>query len=174
MSKGIKIVVTFLIIILLILFVVFFFSRKNSEYSEKVKNIRTEEKKKDDNNSTIDTDIDIEDDENDEIDTDEEIEEDVNVVDTAVDDSLSNYVEIDDFDLILNNNNLKIASTTYLTTRVYPYNASNYKISYVSSNNSIAKVSKNGMITGIGVGKCYIIATSNNGISKQIKIVVTR
>lgn len=45
-------------------------------------------------------------------------------------------------------------------------------IRYISTNTSVAKVSKNGKVTGVKKGTCYIYAVSENGHFDKIKIKV--
>lgn len=46
------------------------------------------------------------------------------------------------------------------------------KISYESSNKTIAVVSKKGVVTGKKKGTCYVYAFAQNGVYKKIKIIV--
>ena len=46
-------------------------------------------------------------------------------------------------------------------------------VRYVSSNASIAKVTKTGKITGVSKGTCTIYAFTQNGITKACKVVIT-
>lgn len=43
---------------------------------------------------------------------------------------------------------------------------------YVSTDKNVAKVSKNGKITAVGKGKCFIYAVSENGIRDRVEIKV--
>ena len=52
-------------------------------------------------------------------------------------------------------------SSFQLEATVWPWNASNRTVTWTSSNDSIATVDANGIITGIAEGKCTITATSN-------------
>ena len=62
----------------------------------------------------------------------------------------------------LNTNSLEIDKheSVYLLPTVIPTNA-NQSITYISSDGNIAKVSNEGLITGVGKGKCTITAISN-------------
>ena len=46
------------------------------------------------------------------------------------------------------------------------------RIRYISSNKSIAKVSKSGKVKGFGKGTCYVYVFTTNGIYKRIKVKV--
>ena len=48
------------------------------------------------------------------------------------------------------------------------------KITYNSSNTSIAKVDSNGKITAVGIGECKITVSTENGLSKDIKVTVKK
>ena len=46
------------------------------------------------------------------------------------------------------------------------------KIAYESSDNSIVTVSKNGKITAVNAGNCYVYVYAQNGIYKKVKVTV--
>ena len=46
------------------------------------------------------------------------------------------------------------------------------KIRWYSSDNNVAKVSRNGKITAVGGGTCTIYAVANNGVSAYVKVTV--
>lgn len=67
-----------------------------------------------------------------------------------------------------------VGKTMKLNVNVLPRNASNKKIIYKSENNSIAKVSSKGIVTGVKSGKTNIIATAEDGsgIVKKYEVEV--
>ena len=64
-------------------------------------------------------------------------------------------------------NNVRIAKGKTLTlhTLITPEDATNKDITYTSSDETIAKVSKEGVVTAVKKGKCFITATAHNGVS---------
>lgn len=63
-----------------------------------------------------------------------------------------------------------------LKTKVGPSKALNKKLKWSSADSDIAKVDKNGKVTAIASGECYIIATATDGsgISTKYRIVVKK
>ena len=74
----------------------------------------------------------------------------------------------------LNTNSLEIDKheSVYLLPTVIPTNA-NQSITYISSDGNIAKVSNEGLITGVGKGKCTITAISNKNSKIKASCTVT-
>lgn len=74
----------------------------------------------------------------------------------------------------LNTNSLEIDKheSVYLLPTVIPTNA-NQSITYISSDGNIAKVSNEGLITGVGQGKCTITAISNKNTKIKASCTVT-
>lgn len=74
----------------------------------------------------------------------------------------------------LNTNSLEIDrhESVYLLPTVIPANA-NQSITYISSDGNIAKVSNEGLITGVGQGKCTITAISNKNTKIKASCTVT-
>lgn len=74
----------------------------------------------------------------------------------------------------LNTNSLEIdrRESVYLLPTVIPTNA-NQSITYISSDGNIAKVSNEGLITGVGQGKCTITAISNKNTKIKASCTVT-
>ena len=68
--------------------------------------------------------------------------------------------------------NIDVGSSTKLTATVKPENATNKKITYVSSDYSVATVDSNGNIYGVSPGTAVITATSSNGSSNSVSIKV--
>lgn len=74
---------------------------------------------------------------------------------------------------VIYTNHPKTSSNTYkLTATVSPSNAKNKKVSWSSSNTSVASVSSNGTVTAKRPGTAYITARTSNGVSKRATIVV--
>lgn len=57
---------------------------------------------------------------------------------------------------------LNINQQQYLAPVVLPSNATNVSVSYSSNNENVAKVTKEGLVTGVGYGQCEIKVTSND------------
>lgn len=64
-------------------------------------------------------------------------------------------------------------STKRLTAKAVPNTASNARLSFKSSNASVAAVSSNGVITAKSKGNCVITATATDGSCKSAKCRVT-
>lgn len=70
-------------------------------------------------------------------------------------------------------NTLKVGNTLQLSATVVPGNATNKKVVYSSSDNSIATVDENGVVTGLKAGKVTITATAEGTtVSASIEIRV--
>lgn len=69
---------------------------------------------------------------------------------------------------------IQLGQTTQLEAKVRPSNAENQEIRWSSSNEAIAKVDSNGVITAVGVGTVSITATSaaNSAISRSCTVTV--
>lgn len=82
-------------------------------------------------------------------------------------------IPITKFSARINNNRIYVGTTTNITTTIYPENATVKEVSYSSSNTNVAIVSKDGVVTGINPGECYItISVKNVANSGQIKVYV--
>jgi uncharacterized repeat protein (TIGR02543 family) len=68
--------------------------------------------------------------------------------------------------------NVKTKRSIKLVATITPSNASNKTITWTSSDTSIAKVDKEGKVTGLKIGEATITATSNNGKKASAKIKV--
>lgn len=67
---------------------------------------------------------------------------------------------------------LDYGSTIRITASVYPENATNPRIFYLSSNNNVATVSADGVITGNLGGTAVITAMSANGCQAKVTVTV--
>lgn len=76
-------------------------------------------------------------------------------------------------DLVLSSSSttISVGSSVNINTKIVPSNATNKKITWSTSDSSIATIS-NGMVYGKSAGAVIITATTNNRISRQIQIVV--
>ena len=81
---------------------------------------------------------------------------------------------IDVVDIGLNTQNVTIGvnGTTTINATVSPLNATNKKVTFISSNSRVATVSENGLIKGISAGNAIITISSSNGIKKEVRVVV--
>lgn len=62
-----------------------------------------------------------------------------------------------------------------LTATVLPENASNKNVTWTSSNTKVATVDKNGKVTGVGSGTCYItVKTENRGLTAKCRVTVVK
>ncbi len=64
---------------------------------------------------------------------------------------------------ITGNNVVVEGKTIQLTASISPSNATNKSVTWTSSNNSIAKVDKNGVVTGVKAGNVVITVTTQDG-----------
>ena len=62
--------------------------------------------------------------------------------------------------------------TAQLTWTIEPENASNPKLTFVSSNEKILTVDENGVVTGVSGGEATVTATTTDGSRRQAKIKV--
>lgn len=82
-------------------------------------------------------------------------------------------VEVASISLDKTSVSLKATETQKLVATVNPTNATNKKISWTSSNTSVATVSADGVVTAVSVGETTITATSNNGKTATCKVTVS-
>lgn len=69
---------------------------------------------------------------------------------------------------------LYLGDSQQLTATCAPANASNAAITWTSSNESVATVSEDGLVTAAGTGTATIYASSNNNITATCTVTVTR
>ena len=85
---------------------------------------------------------------------------------------VSNFVNETDLTISNDNVTIDVGGTSYIKANVLPSNATNKKVTWKSSNESVATV-KDGMITGKGAGSTIItVKTNNKGITKTINVNV--
>lgn len=70
-------------------------------------------------------------------------------------------------------NKIYTENTLQLTATVTPSNATNKTVTWSSSNNSVATVNSNGLVTGKGPGTCTITAKANDGSNKSATYSIT-
>ena len=68
---------------------------------------------------------------------------------------------------------LKPTQTVVLTETIQPYDTSNKKVTWSSSDDNIAKVDTNGLVTAIAVGEATITATTTDGTNLSATCKVT-
>lgn len=71
-------------------------------------------------------------------------------------------------------NKIYVGTTTSISVTVKPDNATNKKITYESENPYVAKVSSNGIITGVSPGVCYINVKVGDAGSSKVQIQVLK
>ena len=70
-------------------------------------------------------------------------------------------------------NGLTVGKTTQAVVDITPYSATDTTVKWKSSNENIAKVDKNGVVTGVSAGTCTIIAVTSNNITASKDITVS-
>jgi uncharacterized protein YjdB len=75
----------------------------------------------------------------------------------------------------LNKNSLSltVGSTGALTASITPDNATDKSVTWTSTNENVAVVDENGLVTAVGSGSCMIKATANDGSGKSASCLVT-
>ena len=68
---------------------------------------------------------------------------------------------------------LEVSETTTLTATVLPETVTNKSVTWTSSNESVATVDANGLVTAIAVGEATITATTTDGSNLSASCVVT-
>lgn len=64
------------------------------------------------------------------------------------------------------------ASSTKLSAKISPQNATNQNIVWTSSDNSIVTVTDQGVLTAVSIGEATITALADNGVSDSIDVIV--
>lgn len=64
------------------------------------------------------------------------------------------------------------ASSTKLSVKILPQNATNQNIVWTSSDNSIVSVTDQGVLTAVSIGEATITALADNGVSDSIDVIV--
>jgi aryl-phospho-beta-D-glucosidase BglC (GH1 family) len=67
---------------------------------------------------------------------------------------------------------IEVGKTSTITVTVSPSNASNKKVSFLSSNNAVAKISSDGQITALKIGICVVTVKANDGSGKSANLTV--
>lgn len=74
---------------------------------------------------------------------------------------------------ITNNITLEKGLSQYLSTTVYPHNATDKTVTYYSSDSKIAKVNSSGKVTAVNNGIAVIVAQTHNGFTASCVVTVT-
>ena len=86
---------------------------------------------------------------------------------------VSTFKPVERIDLNKAGVNLEACQTYQLTATVYPENATNKKVVWVSSKESVASVDENGLVTANGEGFCIITCTAADGSGVKARCEVT-
>ena len=86
----------------------------------------------------------------------------------------NSFVKTGAISVSVTKSNIDVGESVKLNATVKPENASNKKITYVSSDYSVARVDNNGNIYGVSPGTAVITATSSNGSSNSVSIKVNK
>lgn len=95
----------------------------------------------------------------------------VEVYDSNQKDNNESEVEVKSVNIKNEIVNLEVSGSIILDTEILPKN-SNQLLNWTSSDANIAKVDKNGKVVALKKGEVYIIATSINGKTDKVKVVV--
>ncbi len=71
-------------------------------------------------------------------------------------------------------NKIYVGTTTSIDIKIKPDNATNKRISYESENPYVARVSSNGIVTGVSPGVCYITVKVGDAGSSKVQVQVLR
>ena len=84
------------------------------------------------------------------------------------------YSPVTDLELTVSKKTLMIGSSYKIQAIIYPEDASNKELDYVSTDNKVASVNEEGIIQAIGKGECEIIVTTKDEskIEKRISLKV--
>ena len=94
-------------------------------------------------------------------------------VNVSNDEKTVTVIEPTSVEIIGFTNGLTVGKTTQAIPNVSPNSATNKSVTWKSSNTKIAKVDKNGVVTGISAGTCIITATTSNNITASKEITVS-
>lgn len=99
------------------------------------------------------------------------------ITDILEDDVITNlgkeYVSVDDIVFSTSNLVLNVGKDMFIDINIFPYNATNKKIHWISSNNKIVKIDENGKIKALAVGEVVVTAISDdNNIKKECRVEV--
>ena len=81
-------------------------------------------------------------------------------------------VHPDGITLDFNNIDLRKGETIKITAVVTPDNADNKTVTWMTTDNSVATVNTNGLVTAVGGGVATIIATTANGLTASCEVTV--
>lgn len=84
----------------------------------------------------------------------------------------SQQIEISNIVLSCDKQEIVVDEEVQLTYQIFPNNATNKSIKFISNNNSVATVTNEGLVKGMGKGEATITIISNNQVSDSINIRV--
>ena len=94
----------------------------------------------------------------------------VNVVDIK---SNVTVIEPTGIEIVGFTNGLTVGKTTQAVMNITPNSATNKTVKWSSSNEKIAKVDSNGVVTGVSAGTCTIMVATSNNITASKEITVS-
>ena len=94
------------------------------------------------------------------------------VVNVTEDKQTITVIEPTSIELIGFTNGLTVGKTTQALYNLTPNSATNKSVTWKSSNENIAKVNANGVVTGVSAGTCTITVSTSNNISSSKEITV--
>ncbi len=68
---------------------------------------------------------------------------------------------------------ISVGTSAKINYEVLPANATNKTVTWASSNSSVARVSSDGVVTGVSAGKATIVASTSNGVTGKIEVTVS-
>lgn len=86
----------------------------------------------------------------------------------------SSSIPISYFITSIKANKIYVGTTTSIEVKIKPDNATNKKVTYESENPYVARVSSNGVVTGVSPGVCYINVKVGDAGDSRIQIQVIR
>lgn len=87
--------------------------------------------------------------------------------------TVSTFMPVSRIELNRSALNLEACETFRLTPTVYPQNATNKNVTWATSNESVASVDENGVVTANGDGSCLIICTAADGSGVSTNCQIT-
>ncbi len=99
------------------------------------------------------------------------IEESADSQEEFFEEETTEYIPVEDIILVDFEHEMYVEDTQSLSTSVFPQDATEQTVYYSSSNTSVAKVDRAGVVTAISKGSCYINAYSNDHTSSYELIV---
>lgn len=82
-------------------------------------------------------------------------------------------IPVEKMEIDKSDTNLIVGEKLQLTTTVYPANATNKSVTWSSTNEAVAVVDGNGLVTAVGSGTCQVKATAADGSGQTATCLVT-